>query len=194
MQIVAFDPLAPLPEGVLAWDRLVAEGRERMQGVTDEALRASALQATPDQVATMLYTSGTTGDPKGVVLTHRNLFSNVEAVALAFGIEPTDSTLSFLPLSHVFQRMADYLLLSRGCTISYPHSMDTLGLDLRTVGPHRGGGGATRLREGARCGCFSGRCKGDAGAMGAEDRTGMDLGAAIWSCAEPPPAVGSPDR
>ena len=135
VQIVAFDPLAPLPEGVFAWDRLVAEGRERMQGVTDEALRASALQATPDQVATMLYTSGTTGDPKGVVLTHRNLFSNVEAVALAFGIEPTDSTLSFLPLSHVFQRMADYLLLSRGCTISYPHSMDTLGLDLRTVGP-----------------------------------------------------------
>ena len=65
VQIVAFDPLAPLPEGVLAWDRLVAEGRVRMQGVTDEALRASALQAAPDQVATVLYTSGTTGNPKG---------------------------------------------------------------------------------------------------------------------------------
>jgi long-chain acyl-CoA synthetase len=135
VQIVAFDPLAPLPEGVLAWVRLVAEGRALMQGVTDAALRTSALQATPDQVATVLYTSGTTGNPKGVVLTHNNLFSNVEAASLAFGIEPTDSTLSFLPLSHVFQRMADYVLLSRGCTISYPHSKDTLALDLRTVRP-----------------------------------------------------------
>ena len=135
VQIVAFDPLAPLPEGVLAWDRLIAEGRVRMRGVTDEALRASALQATPDQVATMLYTSGTTGNPKGVVLTHRNIFSNVEATSLALRIEPTDSTISFLPLSHVFQRMADYLLVSRGCTISYPHSKDTLAVDLRTVRP-----------------------------------------------------------
>jgi long-chain acyl-CoA synthetase len=135
VRIVAFEPLAPLPEGVLSWDRLVAEGRARMRGVTDEALRTSALQATPDQVATILYTSGTTGNPKGVVLTHRNLFSNVEAASLAFQIESTDSTLSFLPLSHVFQRMVDYLLLSRGCTISYPHSKDTLAVDLRTVRP-----------------------------------------------------------
>ena len=135
VQIVTFDPLAPLPEGVLAWDHLVAEGRVRMQGVSDESLRASALQAKPDQVATMLYTSGTTGNPKGVVLTHRNLFSNVEAASLAFRIEPTDSTLSFLPLSHIFERTADYVFLSRGCTISYAHSKDTLAVDLRTVRP-----------------------------------------------------------
>ena len=69
------------------------------------------------------------------MLTHSNLFSNVAAASLAFGIEPTDSTLSFLPLSHVFQRMADYVFLSRGCTITYPHSKDTLAVDLRTVRP-----------------------------------------------------------
>ncbi|HCR03950.1 MAG TPA: long-chain fatty acid--CoA ligase [Gemmatimonadetes bacterium] len=135
VRIVAFEPLSPLPEGVFSWDHLVAEGRVHMQGVTDEALRTSALQATPDQVATMLYTSGTTGNPKGVVLTHRNLFSNVEAASLALHVESTDSALSFLPLSHVFQRMVDYVFLSRGCTISYPHSKDTLAVDLRTVRP-----------------------------------------------------------
>ena len=135
VQVISFDSLAPLPEGVLAWDGLVSEGRALMQGVTDEDLRTSAQQATPEDVATILYTSGTTGNPKGVVLTHRNLFSNVAAVSLALPVHPTDSALSFLPLSHVFQRMADYVLMSRSCTISYPHSKDTLGEDLRTVRP-----------------------------------------------------------
>ena len=135
VRVVAFDPLPSLPEGVLAWGRLVAEGRERMRGVSDAELRTSAGRATPDDVATILYTSGTTGDPKGVVLTHQNLFSNVEAASFALRIDHTDSTLSFLPLSHIFQRMVDYLLVSRGCTISYPHSQETIVADLRAVRP-----------------------------------------------------------
>ena len=135
VRVVAFDPLPSLPEGVLAWDSLVAEGRERMRGMSDAELRTSAGRATPDDVATILYTSGTTGDPKGVVLTHQNLFSNVEAASFALRINPTDSTLSFLPLSHIFQRMVDYLLVSRGCTISYPHSGETIVADLRAVRP-----------------------------------------------------------
>src|SRR5690606_2771819 len=90
---------------------------------------------TPDDTATILYTSGTTGNPKGVVLTHDNLFSNVEASGRVLAVRPSDSTLSFLPLSHVFQRMVDYLLLARGCTISYPHSKDTVVADLQTVRP-----------------------------------------------------------
>lgn len=134
VRVIAFDAAA-LPDSVLAWDRLLVEGRERMRTVADDELRASARKATPEHVATILYTSGTTGDPKGVVLTHDNLFSNVEASSLALRIEPTDSTLSFLPLSHIFERMVDYLLTSRGCTISYPHSRDTLVQDLGTVRP-----------------------------------------------------------
>jgi long-chain acyl-CoA synthetase len=106
-----------------------------MRGVSDEQLRASARRAAPDDTATILYTSGTTGNPKGVVLTHQNLFSNVEGSSYALRIEPTDSTLSFLPVSHIFERMVDYLLFSRGCTLTYPHSRDTLAQDLRAVGP-----------------------------------------------------------
>lgn len=135
VQVVSFDPLPSPAEGVLEWERVIAEGRERMRDVSDEALRASALRARPDDIATILYTSGTTGNPKGVVLTHDNLFSNVEACSYALRIEPTDATLSFLPVSHIFERMVDYLLFSRGCTITYPHSRETLAQDLRAVRP-----------------------------------------------------------
>ena len=135
VKVIAFDGPALAADNVLSWERLLGEGRERMRAVTDDELRASARLATPESVATILYTSGTTGNPKGVVLTHANLFSNVEASSLALRIEPTDSTLSFLPLSHIFERMVDYLLFSRGCTISYPHSRETLVADLGAVQP-----------------------------------------------------------
>ena len=135
VRIVSFDALSPAPLDVMAWERLTEDGAAHMKGVTDQALRASATRATPDDVATVLYTSGTTGNPKGVILSHRNLFSNVEAAGVVLEIEQSDSTLSFLPLSHIFERMVDYLLFSRGCTVSYPHSRDTLGADLRAVQP-----------------------------------------------------------
>ena len=135
VRVVSFDSLPTLPAGVLAWDDVLAEGRTRMSAVTDDELRASARRVIEADVATILYTSGTTGTPKGVALTHRNLFSNVEAASLAIVIGPSDSTLSLLPLSHIFQRMVDYLLTSRGCTISYPHSRETLARDLRAVRP-----------------------------------------------------------
>ncbi|MDE2772668.1 MAG: long-chain fatty acid--CoA ligase [Gemmatimonadota bacterium] len=134
-RVVSFDLLPSPPDDVLFWDRLLEQGREYVAEVSEADFRARAHAATPDDVATILYTSGTTGDPKGVVLTHSNLFSNVEAAARALTISSDDSTLSFLPLSHVFQRMVDYLLLGRGCTISYPHSRETIVADLRTVRP-----------------------------------------------------------
>lgn len=135
VRIVAFDRPSDPSGGVLAWDDLLRGGRERMRDVSEAELRASAAVARPDDVATILYTSGTTGTPKGVVLTHDNLFSNVEASSLALGILPSDFTLSFLPVSHIFERMCDYLLFSRGCAITYPHSRETLAQDLRAVAP-----------------------------------------------------------
>ena len=135
VKVVVFDDVGGTPEGVITWRRFVEMGEARMAGVSDEELRATATRARPEDVATILYTSGTTGDPKGVLLTHDNLHSNVEAASRALPITEDDVTLSFLPLSHVLQRMVDYLLLSRGCTIAYAHSIETVADDLKVVRP-----------------------------------------------------------
>ncbi len=101
------------------------------------AYRARARAVKPDDVATLIYTSGTTGEPKGVMLTHDNLFSNVMASATAIPFEATgDIGLSFLPLSHIFERMAGhYLMFHVGCSIAYAESMDTVPIDMQTVRP-----------------------------------------------------------
>jgi long-chain acyl-CoA synthetase len=69
------------------------------------------------------------------MLTHRNLSSNVLAASRVLLIDEKDVTLSFLPLSHVFQRMVDYLLFSRGCLIAYARSIESVPEDLRTIRP-----------------------------------------------------------
>ncbi|MBW3533854.1 MAG: long-chain fatty acid--CoA ligase, partial [Gemmatimonadetes bacterium] len=135
VRVVVFDEVGPTPDGVVTWSRFLARGEARMASVSGEEFRASATRPRPEDVATLLYTSGTTGDPKGVMLTHDNLYSNVEAASRALPITEDDVTLSFLPLSHVLQRMVDYLLFSRGCTIAYAHAIETVADDLRIVRP-----------------------------------------------------------
>ncbi len=130
--ILLFDEAdAALPEGVASWRAFLDEG----EGFTEADLREAGAEVTPEDVATLIYTSGTTGKPKGVMLTHRNLHSNVQAAQLAFGIEDGATTLSFLPLSHVFQRMVDYLLFWRGCVIAYARSIQTVSDDIKVVRP-----------------------------------------------------------
>ncbi|MGD2068052.1 MAG: long-chain fatty acid--CoA ligase [Gemmatimonadota bacterium] len=136
LRVVVFDEVGGLPDGVMGWKRDFLEaGRERFAGVTDEEFDAAARKARPEEVTTLIYTSGTTGDPKGVMLTHQNLFSNVVAAGRVLGVTDDDVTLSFLPLSHVLQRMVDYLLFSSGCTIAYAHDIRTVADDLVVVRP-----------------------------------------------------------
>jgi long-chain acyl-CoA synthetase len=99
--------------------------------------KADALQVQPDDLATLIYTSGTTGLPKGVMLTHDNLASNVAASGTRIPFEPdgTDVALSFLPLSHVFQRMGDYLFFMTGTSIAYAESFDAVPFNLSEVRP-----------------------------------------------------------
>ncbi len=131
--VVVFDPPGgELPEATLSWADFLEKGAS---AGSLEAFRAEAESAQPDDTATILYTSGTTGDPKGVMLSHNNLHSNVRAAATCLPIDENDATLSFLPLSHVFQRMVDYLLFNRGCCISYARAIDTVPEDLRMVQP-----------------------------------------------------------
>ena len=86
--------------------------------------------------ATIVYTSGTTGLPKGVVLSHRNLISNIQASARAIFIGPQDRFLSFLPLSHIFERTAGYYTpLAQGAAIYYAGDYRDLAADLQLAKP-----------------------------------------------------------
>jgi len=86
--------------------------------------------------ASIIYTSGTTGDPKGVILTHWNFMSNVHAVLSLIDIGPEDGCLSFLPLSHSFERTAGYyVMMTAGSTIAYAQSVETVADDLGEVCP-----------------------------------------------------------
>ncbi len=121
-------------------DHTLAEIEARGATVDDEprrtAYRAAANAVKPDDVATLIYTSGTTGDPKGVMLTHDNLWSNVMASAVQVPFKGSDVGLSFLPLSHIFERMSGhYLMFHVGCSIAYAESMDTVPADMQRVRP-----------------------------------------------------------
>jgi long-chain acyl-CoA synthetase len=126
--IIAMDDDAVGP-GVMPLADLFARGRSALARYP--RWREEALQAGPDDLATLIYTSGTTGDPKGVMLTHGNLASNVVAGLQVLGLRDTDECLSFLPLSHVFERMAGhYCMWQAGCIINYAQSIDTVSADL----------------------------------------------------------------
>lgn len=134
-RMVLFDAEPGTADGFDAWSAVLARGSQLAAAKEDDEFRRTALGAGPHDVATILYTSGTTGDPKGVMLTHNNLFSNVEASSIVLQIGSVDSALSFLPLSHVLQRMVDYLLFSVGCQIWYARSIYTVEEDLKSVRP-----------------------------------------------------------
>ncbi len=97
---------------------------------------ANEADPDPDATATLVYTSGTTGPPKGVMLSHRNILSNAEAVLMRIPAYPTDCFLSFLPLAHAFERTVGYYLpMMAGCTVAYARSIEQLREDLLSVRP-----------------------------------------------------------
>ncbi|MEX2467641.1 MAG: long-chain fatty acid--CoA ligase [Gemmatimonadota bacterium] len=133
--VIVFDADVSLPDGVLAWDAFLERGRSVADRWSEEDFRERALSVQPHDVATILYTSGTTGDPKGVMLTHNNIASNVRASRMVLEVTELDNTVSFLPLSHILQRMCDYLFMWVGCRIAYPRDIHTLVDDLKVIRP-----------------------------------------------------------
>ena len=101
----------------------------------DPAFDSRAKAVEPEDLASIIYTSGTTGEPKGVMLTHGNLASNVNFSLREFSFNGPQRTVSFLPLSHVTARHADYALYSLGFSIAYCPSMEKLMGALKTVKP-----------------------------------------------------------
>jgi long-chain acyl-CoA synthetase len=106
------------------------------EDVADAEVDRLLSQGNPDDIASIVYTSGTTGPPKGVTLTHGNFISNIKACCCLFDIGEGDECLSFLPLSHVFERMAGYyFMLYQGAAIAYAESIDSVPLNLTEARP-----------------------------------------------------------
>ena len=89
----------------------------------------------PKDVATIIYTSGTTGPPKGVMLSHANIVANVLGLCRVFHFDHKDTVLSFLPLSHIFERTADYLMFYCGVSIAYAESIEKVPLNMLEIQP-----------------------------------------------------------
>jgi long-chain acyl-CoA synthetase len=99
-------------------------------------LSESKKNINEDDLCTIIYTSGTTGEPKGVMLTHKNILSNVRAALNSFPIDDKDTFLSFLPLCHIFERMAGYYTcFTAGSTLSFAESIETVSQNLLEVKP-----------------------------------------------------------
>jgi long-chain acyl-CoA synthetase len=136
----------PAVEHIIVFDDGVAGPEERSfadleaAGATDieryPGWEAAARRAEPDDLATLIYTSGTTGDPKGVMLTHGNIASNVTAALEVLDLHPGDECLSFLPLSHIFERMVGhYTMLYAGVIINYSSNFEMIAAELGEVKP-----------------------------------------------------------
>jgi len=123
------------PAGVLTLKAVQEKGRAlaaAQPGLFDELVA----RVKPGDEATLIYTSGTTGVPKGVVLTHDNLVSNIRTSAEIIHISPKDTALSFLPLSHVLERMVMFIYIYKGSTVAFAESVEAVAQNLLEVRPH----------------------------------------------------------
>jgi long-chain acyl-CoA synthetase len=134
--VLVMDDMPDDPPGYMAhWDEAMGKGREAW-AANEDTLVSIAEATDPDDVSALIYTSGTTGEPKGVVLTHRNFCSNVKAAHQCVPFGEEDHHLSFLPLSHAFERTCGYMaVLAAGATISYAESIEAVSQNLQEVKP-----------------------------------------------------------
>jgi long-chain acyl-CoA synthetase len=122
------------PEGVLTFEKVLEKGK-RIYDENPDLFDKAASFAEPDKVASILYTSGTTGVPKGVMLTHKNFVTNVKGVTDVIAFTHEDTVLSWLPLSHSFERIATYTYLYKGCSIAYAENLLSVGQNMPEVRP-----------------------------------------------------------
>lgn len=122
-----FDKEAGIPH----WSELLEKSSSIEE--SEVTTRMSAIQTT--DLVTIIYTSGTTGNPKGVMLSHKNILSNVDACQVSIPADSNSNVLSFLPVCHIYERMLHYLYMYLGCSIHFAESMETIGDNIREVKP-----------------------------------------------------------
>ncbi|MDX2129115.1 MAG: long-chain fatty acid--CoA ligase [Chloroherpetonaceae bacterium] len=135
--VISFNDLEQSDETVTEFSSAKKEGKKYANSHPNYL---SGIQIFPDDLATLVYTSGTTGNPKGVMLTHRNICENVrscdDSMCRPLNIGQEDIALSFLPLSHTYERTAGYyLMFGVGATIYYAESIETVSLNMTEAKP-----------------------------------------------------------
>jgi len=123
------------PEGVLTLKAVLDKGRA-LAGAEPRLYDELVARVKPGDEATLIYTSGTTGVPKGVILTHDNIISNIKTSASIIPFSSEDTVLSFLPLSHILERMVMFTYLYKGCTVAFAESVEAVAQNLLEVRPH----------------------------------------------------------
>ena len=127
MTLYGFDTI----NGCDSWSKIKQAGKEK----NNQEIETIKQNIQEDDLATLIYTSGTTGRPKGVMLSHKNLVSNAVASRERLPVGSDSCSLSFLPLSHVYERMVCYLYIYTGTSIYYAESLETIGDNLKEVHP-----------------------------------------------------------
>lgn len=118
-------------EGIKQWTEILLPLTENILS----SIKSISDKIKSDDLATIIYTSGTTGVPKGVMLSHKNILSNVLDSMPCFPPGENLKALSFLPLNHIFERMVSFLYLFKGTSIYFAESIDTISANLKEVGP-----------------------------------------------------------
>lgn len=130
--IVIIDGESSGAEGVMTWQEFITKGIN----VTDNEFLARTVEIRPVDVASIVYTSGTTGVPKGALLTHENLVFTSWSVIQTLLIEPHFETILFLPLAHVFARIIVYVCMRAAITVNIGESIEKVADNLKEIRPH----------------------------------------------------------
>jgi len=128
IDIYSFDKL----EGKKHWKEILELADESLR----DRLNKIKESVKSDDLATIIYTSGTTGTQKGVMLSHKNILSNVNSIQQIMPINSTHRVLSFLPICHIFERTAVYYYMKIGASIYYAESIDKVGVNLKEIKPN----------------------------------------------------------